>query len=418
MNVLVIGSGAREHAVTWKLSHSPRVNNIFVAPGNAGTGLIAENLPIGTNDIEDLMQAVTRKQIDFTVVGPEIPLARGIVDQFLAREMPIFGPVQAAAQIEASKAFSKDFMHKYHIPSAQSRTFSSHAEATNYINSKNFPVVIKADGLSQGKGVIIASNSNEATEALDRIMLGKAFGNAGNSVIVEEMLTGRELSVFSFSDSRYVSPIVTACDYKRIYDGNRGPNTGGMGSYSPADFYTPELGKLIHSTIMQPVIERLADEGRPYKGVLYGGIMLTDEGPEVLEFNARFGDPETQVILPLLKTDLVDIMSSIYNNHLGQMHIEWSNDFCVGVVMASGGYPGNYKTGCPISGLDDIDDDIMVFHAGTSLDNKGRTITSGGRVLTVVAKDNSMEDARRKVYDNIKRISFKDCYYRKDIALL
>ncbi len=340
------------------------------------------------------------------------------MDEFLARGMPVFGPEKAAAQIEASKAFSKHFMHKHDIPSAASQTFSDYEQAIEYAKSLPFPAVIKADGLSQGKGVIIAQDLAEATRALEQIMLAKTFGDAGNTVIIEEMLSGREISVFSFSDSQHVSPITTACDYKRVFDGNLGPNTGGMGSYSPADFYTPELGKLIHSTIMQPVIHHLHDEGRPYKGVLYGGIMMTSEGPKVLEFNARFGDPETQVIMPLLETDLIDIMSCVSSNQLNRMHIQWGSEFCVGVVMASGGYPGSYQTGYTINGLDDVDNDIMIFHASTTTDGSGRIVTGGGRVLTVVAKGRTLSDARYKVYDNIKRISFKDCFYRKDIALL
>lgn len=418
MNLFIVGGGAREHTIAWKLAQSPRTGNIFVAPGNAGTGQIAENIPVEASDIEGLMQAIAERDVQLVVVGPEIPLSKGLVDRLMKKGMAVFGPTGSAAQIEASKAFSKDFMSRHRIPSAGSRTFSDYNEAKGYIESSAFPLVIKADGLSQGKGVIIAAKMEEAVSALDSIMLQKKFGDAGNSVIIEEFLSGRELSAFTFTDSHFVSPLVTACDYKRIYDGNLGPNTGGMGSYSPPEFYTPVMGNQIYNTIMYPVIQNMRKENRPYKGVLYGGLMLTHDGPKVLEFNARFGDPETQVILPRLENDLLDVMLAITSDSLKQVHLEWSNKSCVGVVMASGGYPGKYQTGYPISGLDDVDHDIMVFHAGTKLNSQGKVVTDGGRVLTVVATGNSIEEARSRVYDNIGRISFKDCYYRKDIALV
>jgi phosphoribosylamine--glycine ligase len=418
MNLFIVGGGAREHTIAWKLAQSPRTGNIFVAPGNAGTGQIAENIPVEASDIEGLMQAIAERDVQLVVVGPEIPLSKGLVDRLMKKGMAVFGPTGSAAQIEASKAFSKDFMSRHRIPSAGSRTFSDYNEARSYIESSAFPLVIKADGLSQGKGVIIAAKMEEAVSALDSIMLQKKFGDAGNSVIIEEFLSGRELSAFTFTDSHFVSPLVTACDYKRIYDGNLGPNTGGMGSYSPPEFYTPVMGNQIYNTIMYPVIQNMRKENRPYKGVLYGGLMLTHDGPKVLEFNARFGDPETQVILPRLENDLLDVMLAITSASLKQVHVEWSNKSCVGVVMASGGYPGKYQTGYPISGLDDVDHDIMVFHAGTKLNSQGKVVTDGGRVLTVVATGNSIEEARSRVYDNIVRISFKDCYYRKDIALV
>jgi len=418
MNLFIVGGGAREHTIAWKLAQSPRAGNIFVAPGNAGTGQIAENIPVEASNIEGLMQAIAERDVQLVVVGPEIPLSKGLVDRLMKKGMAVFGPTGSAAQIEASKAFSKDFMSRHRIPSAGSRTFSDYNEAKGYIESSAFPLVIKADGLSQGKGVIIAAKMEEAVSALDSIMLQKKFGDAGNSVIIEEFLSGRELSAFTFTDSHFVSPLVTACDYKRIYDGNLGPNTGGMGSYSPPEFYTPVMGNQIYNTIMYPVIQNMRKENRPYKGVLYGGLMLTHDGPKVLEFNARFGDPETQVILPRLENDLLDVMLAITSDSLKQVHLEWSNKSCVGVVMASGGYPGKYQTGYPLSGLDDVDHDIMVFHAGTKLNSQGKVVTDGGRVLTVVATGNSIEEARSRVYDNIGRISFKDCYYRKDIALV
>jgi len=418
MNVFVVGNGAREHAICIKLAQNPRVAKIYAAPGNAGTASIAENIEVRADDIPGLIQAITGRPVNLVVIGPEIPLARGLTENLLMRGMEVFGPTSAAAQIEASKAFAKDFMQRHAIPAAASVTFSNYSDALNYVNSSVFPLVIKADGLSQGKGVIIAEKPEEATAALDCIMAQKAFGEAGNLVVIEEFLTGREVSAFAFADAHSTSPVVAACDYKRIFDGNKGPNTGGMGSYSPPEFFSPELGKSISENIMDPVIKHMHDEHRPYKGILYGGLMLTPQGPKVLEFNARFGDPETQVILPRLQTDLLGIMQAISNNQLNRLRIDWSPDACVGVVLASGGYPGKYQTGFPVNGLDDVDSDIMVFHAGTSLDSDGRTVTSGGRVLTVAAMAPTLEQAREKVYDNIRRINFKDCYYRKDIALI
>ncbi|MDX9803642.1 MAG: phosphoribosylamine--glycine ligase [Dehalococcoidales bacterium] len=418
MNVFIVGGGAREHTIAWKLSLSADVKNLYVAPGNAGTAQIAENIPIEAGDIEGLLKSISEHDIQLVVVGPEIPLSKGLVDRLQEKGMAVFGPSKAAAQIEASKAFSKDFMARHKIPAAKSQTFTLYEDAKKHIDAASFPLVLKADGLSQGKGVIIAGTSDEAESALESIMVKKAFGSAGDAVIIEEFLSGRELSAFAFTDSRFTSPLVTACDYKRIYDGNIGPNTGGMGSYSPPEFYTPALGGEISATIMQPVIKYLNEENRPYKGVLYGGLMLTGHGPKVLEFNARFGDPETQVILPRLENDLLDVMLAISGNRLEQLQLKWSAKSCVGVVMASGGYPGSYQTGYTVTGLDDVDQDILVFHAGTKLNGQGEVVTSGGRVLTVVATGSSIEEARMKVYSNIGRISFKDCYYRKDIALL
>jgi phosphoribosylamine--glycine ligase len=344
-------------------------------------------------------------------------LADGIVDQFSRHGMAIFGPTKAASRIEASKVFTKDLMHKYHIPSAGSRSFSLYNEARMYVEQQKPPVVIKADGLAAGKGVTVAQTIEEALEALRYIMLDKPFGTAGDKVVVEEYLDGHEMSAFAFSDACTVTPMVSACDYKRVFDGNQGPNTGGMGSYSPPEFYSPELGDKVLRTIIEPTIKALHDEGSPYKGVLYGGLIITADGPRVIEFNARFGDPETQVVLPRLKTDLADIALAVINGNLNDMKIEWSDDACVGVVMASGGYPGNFKSGLPINGLEDIDKDVMLFQAGTKTDDNGHTITAGGRVLTLVATGKTLASAREKVYNNISRISFEGCYYRKDIAL-
>jgi phosphoribosylamine--glycine ligase len=379
---------------------------------------MAQIIAVSPTDTESLIKAAQSKGVDFTIVGPEAPLAAGIVDEFQAKGLPIFGPTRAAAEIESSKVFAKELMQKYNIPCARSASFSSYNEAREYLKQQEMPIVVKADGLAAGKGVTVASSMEQALEALANIMEAKAFGSAGDRVLIEECLEGREMSVFVFTDGHSVIPTVPACDYKPVFDGDRGPNTGGMGSYSPPHFITPELAKAVAETIMQPTVKALASEGRPYTGVLYGGLMITDEGPKVMEFNARLGDPETQVVLPRLKTDLVDIILGVINGNLDTMNIEWSDDACVGVVLASGGYPGSYKKGLPITGWGNIDEDITIFHAGTELDAEERVTTSGGRVLTVVATGETIAKAREKVYNNISRLHFEDCHYRKDIALI
>jgi len=392
-----------------------------VAPGNAGTAKIAQNLDIKPADIDGLAKIAQEKRIDLTVVGPEAPLAEGITDQFLIRGFQIFGPTKRATEIESSKVFAKELMQKHDIPCARSVSFSDYIKAKEYLQKQTPPIVVKADGLAAGKGVIVADSIPQALEALSYIMEAKAFGDAGGRVLVEEHLSGKEMSVFAFTDAYSVVPMVAACDYKRLYDGDQGPNTGGMGSYSPPPFMSPALAEKVVETIMEPAVTAMHDEGRPYKGVLYGGLMVTNNRPKVLEFNARFGDPEAQVTLPLLKSDLVDIMLAVVDNKLEQINVEWSDGACVGVVMASGGYPASYKTGFVISGLDEVDKDILVFHAGTKLESgleSGRVVTSGGRVLTVVATGRNLAEARERVYKNIPRIHFEGCHYRKDIALI
>jgi phosphoribosylamine--glycine ligase len=417
IKILVIGGGGREHTLVWKLAQSPRVKEIYAAPGNAGTAKIARNLDIKPDDIEALAKTAAAEKIDLTVVGPEAPLASGIADHFLIRGLQIFGPTKQATEIESSKVFAKALMQKYNIPCAKSISFSDYSKAKDYVKQQPPPIVVKADGLAAGKGVILADTTAQALEALSLIMKEKAFGAAGDRVIIEEHLSGREMSTFAFTDGHTVIPMTAACDYKPAYDGNKGPNTGGMGSYSPPPFLTPALAETVREKIMEPTVEALHNEGRAYRGVLYGGLMIADNKPKVLEFNARFGDPEAQVTLPLLQTDLVDIMLAVNDNKLDKLKVEWSRDACVGVVMASGGYPGSYKTGFPISGLGDLDKDIMVFHAGTRLEG-GKTVTSGGRVLAVVARGKTIAEAREKVYNNISRIKFEGCHYRKDIALI
>jgi len=351
------------------------------------------------------------------VVGPEAPLAEGIVDHFNNLGIPIFGPTGAAAQIEASKAFSKMLLQKYNIPCAKSQTFSDLKSAVKYIREQGAPLVIKADGLAAGKGVIIADTNQQAIEAVSSMMEAKAFGSAGDKVIIEEKLSGREMSYFAFSDGNNILPMVPACDYKRVFDGDRGPNTGGMGAYSPPFFYDDKLGQKILVKIVEPTIKAMEKEKRPYKSILYSGLMIENLEPRVLEFNARFGDPECQVTIPRLKSDLMEIIFDVINGNLKDTKAEWSEESCVGVVMASSGYPGNYKTGFPISGLEKVDKDILVFHAGTKVGDKpSQVLTSGGRVLTIVALGKNINEAREKIYTNIPRIHFEGCYYRKDIA--
>jgi phosphoribosylamine--glycine ligase len=418
LKVLVVGSGAREHTIVWKLSQSPKIKELYTAPGNAGTVRISENLDINAADIKSLAKAAQQKNIDLVVVGPETPLAEGIVDHFESLGIPIFGASKLAAEIESSKVFSKSLMQQHNIPCAKSVSFSDYISAREYVQKQKLPVVIKADGLAAGKGVVVASSMNEALTALNDFMQEKKLGTAANQVLVEEFLPGKEMSFFAFSDGTTVLPMVSACDYKRVNEGDSGPNTGGMGSYSPPIFDSAALQKQAMDTVMVPTIKAMAQEGRQYRGVLYGGLMVNKENIKVLEFNARFGDPETQVILPRLKTDLVDIIMAVVKGKLNQIKIESTDDACVGVVMASGGYPGSYKTGLRIEGLHDVDKDVMVFHAGTKIGAAPwEIITSSGRVLTVVAMGKTVALAREKVYDNVSRITFEGCHYRKDIAL-
>jgi len=414
---LVVGGGAREHTLVWKLAQSPKVKEIFVAPGNAGTARIAHNLDINPNNVVSLSKVAQEKRIELAIIGPEAPLANGIVDHFQGIGVPIFGPTKKATEIESSKVFAKELMQKYGIPCARSTSFSTYTQAKEYIQRHTLPIVVKADGLAAGKGVTIARSIPQALDALTNLMKSKVFGAAGEKVVIEECLSGKEMSAFAFTDGTTVIPMVSACDYKRIYNGDQGPNTGGMGSYSPPHFMTPTLAKMVKETIMQPVVKAMEKERKPYEGVLYGGVMITTDGPKVLEFNARFGDPESQVTLPLLKTDLVDILLAVINGNLAQIKVEWSEDVCVGVVMASAGYPGSYQTGFPISGLDDLDTDILVFHAGTKVGSEPEEVlTNGGRVLTVVATGKTIAEVKEKVYTNISQIHFEGCHYRKDIA--
>jgi phosphoribosylamine--glycine ligase len=416
LKILVIGNGAREHALVWKIAQSRRVKEIYALPGNAGTAGIAQNIHISISDINSIVTKAVQLKTDLVVVGPEAPLAAGLVDRLEAAGIRVFGPSQKAAQLESSKVFARDLMNTKGIPCASGRCFATCAEARQSLENRTVPVVVKADGLAAGKGVVIATTTDEAVNALNSMMQDRLFGAAGDRVIIEECLMGKEVSLLAFSDGKTVVPMVPACDYKRVFDGDKGPNTGGMGSYSPPGFFGEEMIRQVLESVIKPTIAAMAEAGTPYKGVLYTGLILTTRGPMVLEFNARFGDPETQAILPRLKTDLVDIMLAVVNVSLDKIEIEWNSNPCVGVVMASGGYPGQYRTGFPITVSDKIDKDINIFYAGAKIGDGGRTVTDGGRVLTVTSTGRTMKDARDKVYSNIQYINFEGCHYRKDIA--
>ncbi len=417
MNILVIGSGGREHTIVWKLAHSPNVNKIFCSPGNAGIASQAECLDTKANDIDGLLEVARDKKIDLTIVGPEIPLSLGIVNLFEKHHYPIFGPTREATEIESSKVFAKYLLDKYHIPTARYRVFEDDSVAFSYLQEQSFPLVLKADGLAAGKGVFIVQSLSQAEEVITKIMKKKIFGEAGNKVIIEEFLTGEEVSMLVFTDGRNFLPMISSQDHKKIEDGDRGLNTGGMGAYSPVSFFNKETQQWVLENIFQPVIRGMEQEGRTFKGVLYAGLILTIEGPKVLEFNARFGDPETQVIMPGLETDLVAIIQAILNGYLNQIDIKWKNQASVCVVMASEGYPGKYEKGKIVHGLEKLEDrnDIMIFHAGTEKKND-KIVTTGGRVLGVTAWANGLPEAIEKAYEGVKKISFENQYCRKDIG--
>ncbi len=416
MNVLVIGSGAREHTIAWKLVQSPSVDALYMAPGNAGTTALGTNLDVEATDIPGMLSAARQHSIDLTFVGPEIPLAGGIVDRFQEAGLTIFGPTQAAAQIESSKSFARQFMERQDIPCAEGLIFDSYREAHRFVQNRERRIVIKVDGLAAGKGVTVAGSRQEAIAALDDAMNRRIFGEAGDVVIVEEFLQGREVSVFAFTDGERISPLLAACDYKRAGDGDAGPNTGGMGSYSPPEFWDAALAADSERVALRPAVDGMGEEGHPYKGVLYAGLMLTQAGLKVLEYNCRLGDPEAQVVLPLLETDLVELAQTVAEGDLTKTEIRWSEDTCVGVVVAPQGYPGSYETGLPISGLDEMPADALVFHAGTRLEDS-RVLTSGGRVLTVVGRAPTLSQARDRAYAALERVRFQGAYYRTDIAL-
>ncbi|HHW03034.1 MAG TPA: phosphoribosylamine--glycine ligase [Thermoanaerobacterales bacterium] len=416
MKVLVVGGGGREHALVWKIAQSPKVEEIFCAPGNAGMRKKARCMDIPAEDIQALADFAEEKSIDLTVVGPEAPLVEGVVDEFEARGLKVFGPNKAAAQIEGSKVFAKNLMEKYNIPTAAFRVFDNSIDAINYIDSVGAPLVVKAEGLAAGKGVVVAKDKDAAVSAVKSIMEQKVFGKAGARVVIEEYLEGPEVTVLSFCDGKIAVPMVSSRDHKRVFDNDEGPNTGGMGAISPAPAYSTELAEVVEKEIIHKTVKAMAAEGMPFKGVLYTGLMLTEKGPRVLEYNCRFGDPETQVVLPRLKTDIVDIMEACIDGTLEKMRIEWKDEKAVCVVLASGGYPGPYEKGKVIEGLSEAEDEeTVVFHAGTEVKD-GKIVTSGGRVLGVTALGESVEQARLKAYSAVSRIKFEGMHYRKDIG--
>jgi phosphoribosylamine--glycine ligase len=417
MKVLVIGGGGREHALAWKLAQSPRVAKVYCAPGNAGIAEVAECVDISPTDTEALLDFVKFNWIDLTVVGPEAPLTAGIVDAFIKEERTIFGPDSEGAQLEGSKIFAKEFMKRYGIPTAEFRKFSSYLHAEEYIRLKGAPIVIKADGLAAGKGVIVASTVEEAVDALRLIMKEKAFGAAGDRVVVEDCLQGEEASFMFLTDGETVVPLATSQDHKRIFDNDRGPNTGGMGAYSPAPMVTDSLRAEIMRSIVNPTMKGLSREGIRYRGVIYVGLMICDGKPYVLEYNCRFGDPEAQPVLTRLDSDLFEMLKATADGRLSEVQVKWKNEASVCVVLSSEGYPGSYEKGRKITGLDSFKNapDVVVFHAGTSLDN-GDVVTSGGRVLGVTALGTDIAAAKSRAYQAIEKIHFDGMHYRKDIA--
>jgi phosphoribosylamine---glycine ligase len=414
VKVLVIGNGGREHALAWKLAQSPKVARVFCAPGNAGTALLGDNVEIAVEDIDKLLAFAREEGIGLTVVGPEVPLTLGIVDAFRAAGLKVFGPTAKAAELEGSKAFAKDLMAKYNIPTAKYAVFTEAGPAKDYVGRISAPCVVKADGLAAGKGVIVAMDINTALTAVDEIFDGR-FGESGRRVVVEEFLEGQEVSLLAFVDGKTALPMVPVQDHKRIFDGDQGPNTGGMGTYSPPPMFTEELSQEVMEQIVKPTVAAMHKEGREFTGVLFTGLILTKEGPKVLEYNARFGDPETQVIMMRLESDLVEIIEAALEQSLDQVELKWSEGAAVCVVLAAGGYPGDYNKGHVITLPKELPDWGMLIHAGTSLMG-GIVLTNGGRVLGVVAKGSDLVEARQRAYQLAEQVSFEDMFYRKDIG--
>lgn len=416
MKVLVIGGGGREHALVWKLAQSRRVGQLYCAPGNAGISKLARCVPLKVDDIAGIVHFSKKEAIDLVVVGPELPLTLGLVDALEEAGIKAFGPSRAAAEIEGSKAFAKDLMRQYGIPTARYGVFTDLETARSFAREMKGPWVVKADGLAAGKGVLICDSLAEAETAIAEVLAGNVAGKAGEKIVIEEFLEGEELSILAFCDGKTIVPMVPAQDHKRIFDGDKGPNTGGMGAYTPVPGTDDKLMAEIDEKVLQPVIKALALEGRPYRGVLYPGLMLTKAGPKVLEFNARFGDPETQVVLPRLESDLGEIMLAAVEGRLHEVDIQWNPQACVTVVMASGGYPGAYRTGYPIWGLEEeYPEDIIIFHSGTGWKD-GKITTAGGRVLSVTALGSDIGRAQQRAYQAVQRIKFEGCQYRSDIA--
>ena len=418
MKILVIGSGGREHALVWKLAQSPLVEKLYCAPGNPGIAQLAAGVDIAVTNVAALQRFAKEQQIDLTVVGPEAPLVAGIADEFEAEGLRIFGPSKQAAMIEGSKAFAKELMRKYRIPTAAAKIFTNAQEANAYLETAPIPIVIKADGLAAGKGAIVARTREEALAAVHRLMRAREFGDAGNQVVIEEFMEGQEVSVLCLTDGKNLCMLPAAQDHKAVFDNDEGPNTGGMGAYAPAPFMTAELMGRVEREILRPVIAAMATENRPYRGVLYAGLMITKDGPKVVEFNCRFGDPETQAILPLIESDLAEMLWYAANSNLNSCELKIAPRWALSVVLASGGYPGKFETGKLISGLERIDDDeVMVFHAGTALDHNGNYLTNGGRVLAVTGVAENFLAAHEKTYCVVGKIRFEGMHYRKDVGM-
>ncbi len=418
MKILVVGSGGREHALCWKIAQSKKVDKIYCAPGNAGVAEVAECVAIGAMEFEKLADFAQEKEIDLTVIGMDDPLVGGVVDVFEERGLRIFGPRKNAAILEGSKAFSKDLMKKYNIPTAAYENFDDADKALAYLETASFPIVLKADGLALGKGVLICNTLEEAKEGVKSIMMDKAFGSAGNQMVVEEFMTGREVSVLSFVDGNTIKIMTSAQDHKRAMDGDQGLNTGGMGTFSPSPFYTEEIDEFCQKYIYQATVDAMKAEGREFKGIIFFGLMLTEKGPRVLEYNARFGDPETQVVLPRMKNDIVEVFEACVDGTLDRITLEFEDNAAVCVVLASAGYPLKYDKGLPISGLDTFKDkdSYFVFHAGTKFDNEGTIVTNGGRVLGVTATGATLKDARANAYEATNWVTFDNKYCRSDIG--
>ena len=417
MKVLIVGSGGREHAIAWKVAQSPKVEKIYCAPGNAGIGEIAECVPIGAMEFDKLVAFAKEKEIDLTVIGMDDPLVGGVVDAFEAEGLRVFGPRKNAAILEGSKAFSKDLMKKYHIPTAAYENFNNPDEALAYLETAKMPIVLKADGLALGKGVLICNTLQEAKDGVKELMLDKHFGDAGNTIVIEEFMTGREVSVLSFVDGNTIRIMTSAQDHKRAKDGDQGLNTGGMGTFSPSPFYTPEVDEFCQKYIYQPTVDAMKAEGRPFKGIIFFGLMLTEDGPRVLEYNARFGDPEAQVVLPRMKNDIIDVFEACIDGTLDKIQLDFEENAAVCVVLASDGYPEHYEKGYPIAGLDTFKgkNGYYVFHAGTKLSDD-KIVTNGGRVLGVTAKGSDLNQARANAYAATEWIQFENKYKRNDIG--
>lgn len=434
MKVLVVGGGGREHAICWKLAQSPKIDELYCAPGNAGIAAVATCIAIDAEDVEGICKFAEDEKIDLAVIGPEVPLAMGITDALEKKGVKVFGPNQKCSQLEASKSFTKAFLARHNIPTAGYKEFTDQDALMDAVGIYGYPMVLKADGLAAGKGVVIAENEADAKQAIEEMMGQKVFGAAADKVVVEEFLTGVEASMLCFVDENTIVPMQSAQDYKRIFDEDKGPNTGGMGTYSPSLVFTPQLAQQIQERILEPTLRGFQEDGLDFKGVLFIGLMITEDGPKVIEFNNRFGDPETQSVLARMESDLLDVFLAVTENRLSEIKLEWKEDRAVCVVLASGGYPGSYEKGKLIKGLGDVDEGVIVFHAGTKFAEmpegskcaacdddcglKQGVVTAGGRVLGVTALGATHEEAREKAYDNVKRISFEGMQYRRDIGIV